>query len=55
MAWRIATWVGIVLLFAGFILIVSGQPVAGLVIAVIGAATALIAIFVNPDQTQQGH
>jgi hypothetical protein len=48
---RIATWVGIVLLAAGFILIMRGLSVAGLVIAVIGAATAMIAIFAG--QTQQ--
>jgi hypothetical protein len=50
MARRIATWVGIVLLAAGFILILQGLPVAGLVIAVVGAATALIAIFVKPGR-----
>jgi hypothetical protein len=47
MARRIITWVGIALLAAGFMLTLRGLPVAGLVIAVIGAATAMIAIFVR--------
>jgi hypothetical protein len=51
MARRIATWVGIALLAAGFILIVRGLPVVGLVLGVIGGVTALIAIFVGADQT----
>ncbi len=55
MARRVATWVGMVLLIAGLILILRGLPVAGLVISVIGAATALIAIYVKADQTQQRH
>jgi membrane-bound ClpP family serine protease len=55
MARTIITWIGIVLLVAGFILILRGLPVAGLVISVIGGATALIALFAKADQTQQGH
>ncbi len=50
---RIATWAGIVLLAAGFILVLRGLPVAGLVIAVIGAATALIAIFAGQPQERR--
>lgn len=52
MARRIARWVGIALVIAGLTLVVLGFWFYGLFIAVIGATTALIAIFVKASQTQ---